>query len=395
MSLRGAKEQICLVSGQNLPNYMGVHVADPRPETVHLLVTGPMQNQADILEQAVKRLGCTVKQHSLPSANPGDVFECLCAIEEHLHDSAAINVTGGTKLMALAAVEWAHLSEHKPAIFYIDTQQNCIFQLSGEHTQEPLSCRLSIAELLSAGSGYIFSSPEKESFSKERFTCLQELLTLFIQDSHALTLFNKVAKEAKLWGKDLLITNMPCAPSASFTKAMDIAQKLGKVEVLPERIVYPSQEARKWCNGAWLEEYVREVLASIYDEGDIDDYAVNLELYYRTAVKGSTKDAVQNEIDAAFSKNGMLYLLECKTSVLEQQRDEIRTTHTMAAETLYKLDSLKTTLGGTFGKGMVVSVLSPRAEDKKRAQERGLRLIHGAQLLGLKKALCGWITNER
>ena len=64
-----------------------------------------------------------------------------------------------------------------------------------------------------------------------------------------------------------------------------------------------------------------------------------------------------------------------------------------AAEAIYKLDSLKKSLGGAFGRGMVVSVFEPREEDKKRAQELRLRLVCGTRLLGLEKEISQWIVN--
>lgn len=391
MAFSGLAEQICLVSGQNLPNYMGVCVSDPRPDRVHLLVTSSMQQQAAILENALKRLGCTVQQHPLASANPEGVFNCLCDIGENLQGPAAINVTGGTKLMALTAVEWAHLSELKHTIFYIDTQQDSIFYLSGGRKPDPLSCQLSIAELLLVGPGHTIVSRDKESISETQHLRLQELLNLFLQNPQALKLFNQVASEAQKQG--CLYQNWPYDPPASFKRALSIAEELGKV-TLSQTITFTSEEARKWCNGGWLEEYVKDVLASMRGKKLIHDYAANVELDYRTDVKGSSKDAVQNEIDAAFSQNSMLYLIECKTSDVSKIIRGKEITRTMAADALYKLDSLKDTLGGTFGKGMVVSVFAPREEDIHRAGERGIRLIYGSELLGLEKNICDWINGK-
>ena len=138
-----------------------------------------------------------------------------------------------------------------------------------------------------------------------------------------------------------------------------------------------------------FEEYVKYVLVGMRGKKLIDDYAANITLEYRSHVKGAQKDAVENEIDAAFSRNSVLYLIECKTSDLTKKGKAT----TMAADAIYKLDSLKKSLGGSFGRGMVVSVFEPREEDKKRAEELRLRLVFGARLLGLEKEICQWIAN--
>ena len=388
MSFEGYDTQICLVSEQTLPNYLGVCFSAPMPRTVHLVVTERMKEKADILEQALKRKGCKVEQHSIPTAGHNEVFNCLCAIGESIQGPVAINVTGGTKVMALMAVEWANMSELETFIFYVDTQQGQILHLAGDMESYPLSCNFSIAEILFAGSGHTIASRDKEAVTQERHALLKKLLGLFLNNQTALKLFNKTATDAK--GSYNLCVPWPDRTSSAFEAAMRIANELGKVTCdIPVNITYASEEARQWCNGGWLEEYVKYVLVGMRGKKLIDDYAANITLEYRSHVKGAQKDAVENEIDAAFSRNSVLYLIECKTSDLTKKGKAT----TMAADAIYKLDSLKKSLGGSFGRGMVVSVFEPREEDKKCAEELRLRLVFGARLLGLEKEICQWIAN--
>ena len=388
MSFEGYDTQICLVSEQTLPNYLGVCFSAPMPRTVHLVVTERMKEKADILEQALKRKGCKVEQHSIPTAGHNEVFNCLCAIGESIQGPVAINVTGGTKVMALMAVEWANMSELETFIFYVDTQQGQILHLAGDMESYPLSCNFSIAEILFAGSGHTIANRDKEAVTQERHALLKELLELFLHNHQSvLKLFNKTATDAK--GTYNLCVSWPYDPPAAFEEAMRIAAQLGKVTLSLKDITYVSEEARQWCNGGWLEEYVKCVLAGMRGKKLIDDYAANITLEYRSHVKGAQKDAVENEIDAAFSRNSVLYLIECKTSDLTRKGKAT----TMAADAIYKLDSLKKSLGGSFGRGMVVSVFEPREEDKKRAEELRLRLVFGARLLGLEKEINQWIAN--
>lgn len=383
MSFKGYDTQICLVSEQTLPNYLGACLSDPMPRMVHLVVTERMKEKADILEQALKRKGCEVAQHSIPTAGHNEVFNCLCTISESIQGPIAINVTGGTKVMALMAVEWANMSELETFIFYVDTQQGQLLHLTGDMESYPLSCNLSIADILFAGSGHTIVKKDKENISSERHKLLKELLELFLQEQKLLRRFNQKAFDAR----GSLCVSWPQDPA--FEEAMRIAAQLDMVILTLKDITYVSEEARQWCNGGWLEEYVKCVLAGMRCKKLIDDYAANIELDYRTPIKGAQKDSVQNEIDAAFSKNNQLYLIECKTSDLTKEGKFI----SKAAEAIYKLDSLKKSLGGAFGRGMVVSVFEPREEDKKRAQELRLRLVCGTRLLGLEKEISQWIVN--
>ena len=388
MSFKGYDTQICLVSEQTLPNYLGACLSDPMPRMVHLVVTERMKEKADILEQALKRKGCKVQQHTMPTAGHNDVFETLCAID--VQGPVAINVTAGTKVMALIAVEWANLSDHKNFIFYVDTQQGQILHLGKTIKSYSITCNLSIADILFAGSGHTIVSKIKQTITQEMHAFLKEILILFLKDQAALKLFNQKAAEAN---KERLCVSWPQKPPRAFEEAMRIAAQLGKVTLSLRDITYVSEEARKWCNGGWLEEYVMCVLNNMLKNKLIDDYGANIELNYLTHVKGAQKDAVQNEIDAAFSKKNILYLVECKTSDLTGMNSATSNTRTKAADAIFKLDSLKKSLGGAFGRGMLVTVFAPRRVDMKRATELGLNLVYGAQLLGLEKEITQWIAN--
>lgn len=387
MSFEGYDTQICLVSEQTLPNYLGVCLSNPMPRTVHLVVTERMKEKADILEQALKRKGCKVEQHSIPTAGHNEVFNCLCAIGESIQGPVAINVTGGTKVMALMAVEWANMSELETFIFYVDTQQGQILHLAGDMKSYPLSCNLSIADILFAGSGHTIASKDQALVPKQTFASLKQLIELFIQFPRTLKDFNTISGSAT---QDLRAF---WVPDPKLQKAMNIAQELGMVTYTQNNVTFASEEARKWCNGGWLEEYVKGVLAGMRKKKLIDDFAANIELNYRNHIKGAQKDAVQNELDAAFSKNNQLYLIECKTSDLTGKEQANINIRTKATDAIYKLNTLRRNLGGAFGRGMIATVFEPREEDQERAQELRLRLVSGTRLLGLEKDISQWIAN--
>lgn len=387
MSFEGRDTQICLVSEQTLPNYLGACLSSPMPNTVHLVVTERMKEKADILEQALKRKGCKVVQHSIPTAGHNEVFNCLCSIGESIQGPVAINVTGGTKVMALMAVEWANMSELETFIFYVDTQQGQILHLAGDMKSYPLSCNLSIADILFAGSGHTIASKDQALVPKQTFASLKQLIELFIQFPRTLKDFNTISGSAT---QDLRAF---WVPDPKLQKAMNIAQELGMVTYTQNNVTFASEEARKWCNGGWLEEYVKGVLAGMRKKKLIDDFAANIELNYRNHIKGAQKDAVQNELDAAFSKNNQLYLIECKTSDLTGKEQANINIRTKATDAIYKLNTLRRNLGGAFGRGMIATVFEPREEDQERAQELRLRLVSSTRLLGLEKDISQWIAN--
>ena len=97
---------VCLVSNQPTPNFVPVLSPEFRPQEVVLVVTPQMAQQAEALAKVMKER-CQVKVHQLKVDSEYDVaaigerlFELLVNIDK---DKVALNVTGGTKLMAIGA----------------------------------------------------------------------------------------------------------------------------------------------------------------------------------------------------------------------------------------------------------------------------------------------------
>ena len=205
MSFPQYENQICLVSEQNLPNYLGAIVPDAFPKRVHLIVTERMKERADILEKAFRLRGYDVKQYPLAAPRPDAVQDVLDSILEKNGPEIAINVTGGTKIMALAAVDWAGVQDRPPFLFYVDTDNKKLLQIGGKMEQFDLPVSLKIKELLKAGTGATIGIGEECALSAQQRDLLDRLVQTFLKNKTALELFNKCAKEAE----KSLYTNMP------------------------------------------------------------------------------------------------------------------------------------------------------------------------------------------
>lgn len=362
---------------------------------MHLLVTGVMRQRSkdSILGEALKRKGCKVEFYHLEDESPSLVFETLCAIDEKLEKSAAVNVTCGTKPMALTAVEWATLNERRPFVFYVDTSNGKIRHMAGNFENYDLALKLRIPDLLLAGSGHMILERRKEDPSPERVEVLKELLKLFLRDHKALIQFNQCAARAEFrWNmpeEQINYVPFPETPTDRFFDALEIAQVLGMLTYDNKYVVFSSEGARFWCNGGWLEEYTHSVLANLRRRQLVDDYGSNLKLDFTAKVSGVGKDEPQNEIDAAFARDNSLYLIECKTSIMHKRKGAF----SKATDAIYKLSSLRRGLGGAFGKGMIVSVFQPGEVDLFRAKELGLKVVHGSKVQGLEGEIVQWIEH--
>ena len=209
---------ICLVSEQTLPNYLGTVVPDATPKNVHLVVTDRMKDRADILEKALRFRGYAVTQYPLASQEANDMIDVLDNIYEKTGSSVAINVTGGTKIMALNAVGWANIQDVPPFLFYVDTDNRKILQIDGHSSQYALTTKLKLKELLKAGAGANIIKQDNSAV-RER-DLLEKLVQVFLKNKTALELFNKCAKEAE----NSLYTDMPSSCPQEFEQAVGLVQ---------------------------------------------------------------------------------------------------------------------------------------------------------------------------
>lgn len=124
-----------MVSQQATPNFIPALDSRFRPKEVFLLVSKDMQERARWLESAFGERG--ISTHTRPISDPWDVArtqnEILDLLVECEDKDVALNVTGGTKPMAIAAQEV--FRAEKRAIFYVHPEQNRVVPLfSDEHS---------------------------------------------------------------------------------------------------------------------------------------------------------------------------------------------------------------------------------------------------------------------
>lgn len=380
---------ICLVSEQTIPNYLGTIVPGAAPKNVHLVVTAPMKDRADILETALRSKGYAVTQYALASQEANDMMDVLDNIHEKTGDNVAVNVTGGTKIMALNTVGWADLHDRdkRPFLFYVDTDNRKILQIGGHSDQYELTTKLKLKELLKAGAGVDIGNWKFNALGDKSRECLDELMKIFLNDSKLLGLFNKCAKDAE--NSNEHFANLPCT-EAKFQRVLDIASKAEKLCVIHDKIKYKDEETRAWCNGGWLEEFVQVRLVKLRHEGILDDWASNIKIVKKQKKKNQGEQITDsqnelNELDAAFTVANRFFVIECKTSNLAKPKD--------FQNIIYKLDSLRQRYGGVFSHGMIVSVRKPRAVDIQRCKELRIELLYGKDVLRLEEKLKYWIQN--
>lgn len=329
----------CLVSRQTMANVLPVLMFQPKNV---LLFTTPEENQcADNLEKLFKSKGIQVKRNDGLNAYDYIGFKEIISKElESAEGETWLNVTGGTKLMALAAYE--AFAEKNKKIIYCNTERKQIIHLLPNLFVENLELNLSVEDYLSA---YGYKIIQTKSLDiKPDYEKLFELLiqrNQSVQFSEFLDKFRSEYSENK--------------QAKTFN---DRKNKLFQIQKTPSKMLLFVQKEKfefdddKFFMGDWLEYFMYYFLK-----------IKNLDA--RVGVKIVSYGNVENEIDLIFLKDYQLNLISCKSG---------RNTDTN--KDIYEIETLRNIAGGTFAKAFLFTTQPLTQRVSQRAYDLHVKLIN-------------------
>ncbi len=331
----------CLVSRQAMANVLPVFMF--MPEKVVLFTTPEERYCADNLEELFKSKG--IKVHRRDNLDAYDYIKFKVEVNDELekiNDSVWLNVTGGTKLMALAAYEAFAIKNKK--IIYCDTEHKRIITVFPEYQTEELKAELSIREYL-LSYGYIINETKSDSLVK-----LFIPLFDFIQKENLLYEFDSLFKEARKQN----ITDKTRVTIISRNRNFYFIKNYDKYKIEYDRINRRliELESSNFRIGDWLEYYVYYTIKK----------KTNSEVL--TGVKVKSRENVENEFDIIALKDYVLYIYSCKSGKTDNQYD------------LFQLETLRTITSGTFGKGIFVTSNRHSSRFLDRANELKIKVIN-------------------
>ena len=377
---------LCLVSAQATPNLLPLLDDAWRPKKVVLACSAQMKHAAQALRAVIqtKASGMVVETLELPNAYDyaalSDSF--LSYLAEHESEHIALNVTGGTKLMAVAAQE-AFRSAGKP-VFYVNVESDEVLVIGEKSTgqaAQPLRAKLKVHEMLRAH-GYSVTTQEHPQITRELRDLTARLVDRVSSAGRALGALNALARAAR--DNNLRVELNRDQSSMALGDVVALFADAGLLRQQGDTLIFKDEESRFFANGGWLEAHVYEALQSLRAQHDgLTDVAMGVRVAFggqdpRSA--GKAKD--KNEIDVAFLYRN-LHLIECKTANLAQGG---KGDNNKATEALYKMESLLK-LGGLRTRGMVVDYrgqLASSEADRQRAKESHIEIVSGVQLKDLK-----------
>jgi len=382
---------VCLISEQQAPNLLPALDPELRPKArkMVMLVSDKMKPNADRLVGVLKRHGFHPNSLTMLDINPYD-YEGICnKLAGHLDrpenkgKKIALNITGGTKIMALAA-QAVFFAAGLP-MFYVNESTSRVIVMDGKTSPGegfPLGVKLHMKDYLSAY-GYKPKLPSNLRFTPK---FAKELVDSPSRYEKGLIRLNGIVVKAK--SKTRLDFAGETNDDAEVLKpilALCAEHRLVKSPVLkPGSWSFVSLSARKYVCGGWLEDYVFDALSGLEDK--IQGKERDLEI--RTVPKD-----VENQLDVVFIADNRLHIIECKTGRLEQAAgftDE----HNKATPALDKLRNLMSRTG-LKTKALLVTWRELDQKNnplnKNRAEAYGIKVIQKDELRDLKTQLAKWI----
>jgi len=367
--------QILLVSAQAAPNLLAALDPDLKPRRAILLVSRKMTAPGQALHAVLTEAGVQAQIEALDDEHDYQQLEntLLRLAEQYSDEPIALNLTGGTKLMALAAQSVAQ-AYNWPS-FYVDIDTDEVIWLGPENRRKPLASPLRLRHYLRSYGFTIEGGIEKPQLDARRQQLVQTLIRQIGSLEEPIAQLNWIAQQAE----DRRQLTAPLTDAQQDSRKLEALlrhfEDAGVLRTEGKTLRFPSEADLAFTKGGWLEHYVYGALGSLGQS--VRDKAANLTV---TDQKG-----VRNELDVAFMARNRLFVVECKTARMDRERDA------KANDTLFKLSEICRRVGGLGTRGLLASYRKLREPERKLAAAVGIRLVCGPELMRLDEQLRDWI----
>ena len=380
----------CLISDQAAPSLLPILDPDFKPKEAVLLVSDKMKSNAEALEKVFKEKNIKVTLVRIENIYDFQEMEnCFIElIDKFDGKDIALNVTGGTKLMAIVAQNTFAMGG-KP-IFYVDSDNNQILFISRDEKGQSipnkmLNCQIDLKTYLSAY-GMVYKSTKQPLASEQLITNLEPFIKQYDKYKDDIPLLNSYAAESQKSGFKVDFKHHKVK---SFVTLLEELHHKNLLDFDRHRIDFRDTVHKDLLNGVWLEEITYKAIENIKS---IQDKALSLEVGNSSYDQSKHQYALknqgnQNEFDIAFMAKNRLHIIECKTQLMNKEGG------IKSEEILYKLEALKN-YGGLMTKKCLVSYFEVPESVKNRAKELHIEIIQGKDLQRLRTKIQEWIGKK-
>lgn len=375
-----SRVHICLVSGQILANLLPI--LHYQPQHVHLIISDGMQAKGKIFQDLLDERKITWTAHkNAPDTGYEEVLTFARKVISGVSDvtnTIALNVTGGTKPMAMGFMEVFRKLQPNAPVFYTDTFKQRIEFLHPEKFEDLPN--IVDAKTYLHANGFKTSSIKSDSTDWRQTAETRREVSFWLAEQCSNTDFqefigeiNRATGIAKKPGNIQLRQPLKSIPTETGKRALQYLTNKGFLQQLDEKeIKFSSPDILPYLNGDWLEEYAWLILR---DKGYEKCYC---------SVKGDwlgrpPGEGTDNEFDVVVIKDNKLWVIECKTGNISKGDKN--------KHILDKLDNLRTKAGGIFSKSMLLSVRPLPEHSRNRAESWKIMVLEGANIVNLADSI--------
>ena len=373
-----AAVHILLVSDQAAPSLLPALDPALKPAEAILMVSAKMQARAVALERVLSEAGVKTTRVALADEHDfGKLQNALLEVASTREgQSIALNVTGGTKLMALAAQSVALAAGW--SVFYVDVDTDEVIWLGKEQRRQPLTQQLRLRHYL-LGYGFVFpvEGIERPQPSQRHDDLLRTLIIQVRSLEQALGQLNWLAQQAEEKAGLQVMLSTQLQDSRNLEALLRIFADAGVLSVQGKTLSFTNEVERGFAKGGWLEHHVFRRVSALTRELELRDKAANLVVLDKSGVK--------NELDVAFMAKNRLFVIECKTARMDKPEAP------KANDTLFKLSEICRRVGGLGTRGMLASYRPLGDAEKRLAGALGITLVCGAELARLDEKIKEWV----
>lgn len=376
---------ICLVSQQAAANLLPALDPALKPGKIILVVSRKMQPQAAHLSAVLKE--CAIQAQLLQLSNEHDFHQTeneLLELAAQLEGNAVtLNITGGTKLMSVAAQSVAQASGWR--MFYVDADTDRVIWLGKDQTPtQPLQEQLKLRHYLRSYGFEIATKPSRTQASSAQQQLTQSLVQQIGSLESSVSVLNALAQEAEARRSSSVVMADWQRDSRSLEVLLRYFEDAQTLTVKGDRIHFVDEAARSFVKGGWLELHAIQAVHQVTGAMEIRDKAMGLEV-----VDSTTQ--TRNELDIAFMARNRLFVIECKTARIDKPQGADRAAPPKANDTLFKLAENCRRIGGLGTRGMLVSYRKLHEPELKLAKALGVEVVAGVDIARLPERLKHWI----
>ena len=377
---------ICLVSQQAAANLLPALDPTLKPAKIVLVVTAKMQRQAAHLTAVLKENAIQAELLQLSNEQDfhqteNELIELAARLEEH---TVTLNITGGTKLMSVAAQSVAQASGWR--MFYVDADTDRAIWLGQDKTPpHPLQEQLKLRHYLRSYGFELTSKPNRSQASAAQQLLTQTLVEQVGSLEASISVLNALAQDAENRRSLGVPMNDWQRDSRSLDVLLRYFEDAAALSVQGDRIQFASEATRDFVKGGWLELHAIQAVHQVTGSLGIRDKAMGLEVQDVTT-------QTRNELDIAFMARNRLFVMECKTARIDRPQGQgDRTAPPKANDTLFKLAENCRRIGGLGTRGMLVSYRKLQPPEMTLAEALGIKVVAGSDIARLPEKLKHWV----